>query len=84
MKSFTATGSTITHTPTATAIGDPDRRRCQHDAERHAFKRSSGHDVIVHGDKAGNFIVVDMITHPQQIADAILSNPAYRGVRSTW
>lgn len=42
-------------------------------------KGTAGHDVIVHGDEFGNFRVDGMITHPQQIADAILENPHYKG-----
>lgn len=42
-------------------------------------KGAAGHDVIVHGDSEGNFRVNGDITHPQQIADAILGNPGYGG-----
>jgi hypothetical protein len=48
------------------------------------FARSrgaAGHDLIVHGTlKNGEavFVVNGMITHPQQIGDALLGNPAYQ------
>jgi hypothetical protein len=75
MDSFTASGSTISHSPTATAIGD-DADTLQNFARS---RGAAGHDVIVHGDQAGNFRVGGNITHPQQIADAILENPDYGG-----
>jgi RHS repeat-associated protein len=75
MDSFLASGATVRHGPTATAIGD-DANTLQN------FYRSrgtEGHDVIVHGDRDGNFRVDGMITHPQQIADAVMENPYYDG-----
>jgi hypothetical protein len=75
MDSFTEAGATVTHTPTATAIGD-DADTMQNVLRS---RGSQGHDVIVHGDEAGNFRVNRAITHPNQIADAIRSNPDYAG-----
>ncbi|MFF8428281.1 putative T7SS-secreted protein [Streptomyces sp. NPDC016566] len=75
MDSFLASGATVRHTETATAIGD-DANTLQNVLRS---KGSAGHDVIVHGDEMGNFRVDGMITHPQQIADAILENPHYKG-----
>jgi RHS repeat-associated protein len=75
MDSFTESGATIGHSPTATAIGDDANTMTN-------FARSqgaTGHDVIVHGDQAGNFRVNGDITNPNQIADAIRSNPYYEG-----
>jgi hypothetical protein len=75
MNSFLANGATVSHSSTATAIGD-DENTLQN------FARSlgaAGHDVIVHGDTEGNFAVNGMITNAQQIADAILENPGYGG-----
>ena len=39
--------------------------------------------MIVHGNGAGEPIVNGNVTHPQQIADAILENPAYNGCSIT-
>jgi hypothetical protein len=72
-------GATVSHSATATAIGDDA-------ATLENFARSrgvAGHDVIVHGarDAAGDvqFVVNGYFTHAQQIADAILANPSYSG-----
>jgi hypothetical protein len=73
--SFLDNGATVSHSPTGTAIGD-DGSTMQNFARSQG---ASGHDVIVHGDAEGNFRVNGMITHPQQIADAILENPDYNG-----
>ena len=76
-ESFIANGSTVTHSPTATAIGgdSPTMRN---------FERSTGvngHDVIVHGELTPDgemfFRVDGERVHTQQIADAILENPDY-------
>ncbi|MEU6059646.1 putative T7SS-secreted protein [Streptomyces sp. NPDC047097] len=75
MDSFLASGATVRHTETATAIGD-DFNTLQNLLRS---KGAAGHDVIVHGDDMGHFRVDGMITHPQQIADAILENPHYGG-----
>jgi RHS repeat-associated protein len=75
MNSSLESGATVRHSPTATAIGD-DASTVQNFARS---RGAAGHDVIVHGDMEGNFRVNGMITHPQQIADAIWSNPDYRG-----
>jgi hypothetical protein len=75
MDSFLASGANVRYSETATAIGD-DENTIQN------FMRSTGahgHDVIVHGDADGNFRVDGMITHPQQIADAVRENPHYDG-----
>lgn len=76
MDSFTWNGSTVRHSPTATAIGDDLNTGTN-------FRRSqgsAGHDVIVHGqviDGQAQFVTNGLPTHPQQIADAVLSNPSY-------
>jgi RHS repeat-associated protein len=77
MDTSLANGSTVRHSATATAIGDDA-------ATLRNFNRSQGtqgHDVIVHGnfDAAGEvqFRVNGDFTHTQQIADAVLANPAY-------
>ncbi|MEU2624620.1 RHS repeat-associated core domain-containing protein [Streptomyces sp. NPDC007157] len=73
--SFTWAGSKVRYSETATAIGD-DANTIQN------FMRSTGangHDVIVHGDEAGNFRVDGLITHPEQIAQLVRENPAYKG-----
>lgn len=76
MDSFTWNGSTVRHSPTATAIGDDLNTATN-------FRRSqgaAGHDVIVHGqviDGQAQFMTNGLPTHPQQIADAVLSNPSY-------
>lgn len=70
-------GATIRYSSTATAIGD-DANTLQ------SFARSrgaAGHDLIVHGrmlEGEGVFWVNNMPTHPLQVADALLGNPAYR------
>jgi hypothetical protein len=71
-----ANGATVRYSGTATAIGDDVNTLTN-------FGRSTGaagHDVILHGgvvNGRGEFVVNGMITHPQQIADAILANPGY-------
>jgi hypothetical protein len=74
MDSLTASGATVRHSATATAIGDDA-------ATLTNFARSQGaggrHDVIVHGTAGGRPIVNGNVTHAQQIADAILENPNY-------
>jgi len=65
----------VSESSTATAIGD-DANTLENFARS---RGAAGHDVIVHGDTAGNFRVNGDITHPQQIADAILGNPGYDG-----
>lgn len=75
MDSFLASGAKVSHSPTATAIGD-DANTLQNFARS---RGAPGHDVIVHGDTAGNFRVNGNITHPQQIADAILETPHTAG-----
>lgn len=75
MDSFLASGATVRHSTTATAIGD-DANTLQNFARSRGVE---GHDVIVHGDEMGNFRVDGMITHPQQIADAVRENPFYDG-----
>jgi hypothetical protein len=76
MDSFLPNSSTVSHSGTATAIGDDA-------ATMTNFGRSqgsAGHDVIVHGqmvDGEAFFMTNGLPTHPQQIADAVLSNPAY-------
>ncbi|MFZ2503066.1 MAG: RHS repeat-associated core domain-containing protein [Nocardioides sp.] len=75
MDTFLASGARVSESRTATAIGD-DANTMQNFARS---RGAGGHDVIVHGDTAGNFVVNGNITHPQQIADAVLGNPGYRG-----
>ena len=75
MNSFLDNGATVSHSRTATAIGD-DANTIQNFARS---RGAAGHDVIVHGDADGNFRVNGMITNSQQIADAILENPDYSG-----
>ena len=79
MDTWLEAGATVRHSGTATAIGDDW-------ATLENFSRSvgaAGHDVIVHGsvDASGEvqFFVNGNFTHAQQIADAVLANPAYRG-----
>ena len=74
MGGVTEGGATISHSATATAIGD-DANTLQNLARSQG---AGGHDVIVHGAD-GNFMVNGVATHPQQIADAVLANPAYTG-----
>ena len=80
MDSALASGATVRHTGTATAIGDDP-------ATLTNLERSMGaggrHDVIVHGTSEGRPIVNGNVTHAQQIADAILENPAYDGCAIT-
>ena len=71
MDSFSESGATISHSSTATAIGDDANTMTNFGRSRGA----AGHDVIVHGDEAGNFRVNGDITNPNQIADAIRGNP---------
>lgn len=76
MDSFTATGSTIHHSPTATAIGDDVAT----DINFNRSQGAAGHDVIVHGmirDGEAFFVVDGLPTNTQQIAAAILENPDY-------
>ncbi|MDI3419941.1 RHS repeat-associated core domain-containing protein [Streptomyces sp. B-S-A12] len=75
MDSFLANGADVRHTETATAIGS-DVNTLENLGRSTG---AAGHDVIVPGDDLGNFRVDGMITHPQQIADAVLENPHYRG-----
>jgi RHS repeat-associated protein len=73
--SFTAWGNTVRYSPTATAIGDDE-------ATVTNFNRSKGlegHDVIVHGNTEGQFVIDGQITHAGQVAEAIRNNPAYEG-----
>ena len=74
MDSFLASGSTVRHTGTATAIGGDQ-------ATLSNLARSRGadgmHDVIVHGTADGRPVVDGAVTHTRQIADAILDNPNY-------
>ncbi|WP_256669312.1 RHS repeat domain-containing protein [Streptomyces fulvorobeus] len=73
--SFTWATSEVRYSRTATAIGD-DPNTTQN------FLRSTGargHDVIVHGDEAGNFRVDGLLTNPQQIAQLVRENPHYEG-----
>jgi RHS repeat-associated protein len=70
-------GATIRYSTTATAIGD-DANTLQNFARS---RGAAGHDLIVHGrmlEGEGVFWVNNMPTHPQQVADALLGNPAYR------
>ncbi|WGX95164.1 RHS repeat-associated core domain-containing protein [Nocardioides sp. L-11A] len=80
MDSLLASGATVRHSRTATAIGDDGATRANFDRSVGANGR---HDVIVHGNAAGEPIVNGLVTHPQQIADAILENPAYGGCAIT-
>jgi len=71
-------GATVRYSATATAIGD-DIDTLQNFARSRGVQ---GHDVIVHGvleNVEAYFTVNGMVTHPQQIADAVLGNPAYEG-----
>ncbi|ALX03737.1 hypothetical protein [Aeromicrobium erythreum] len=75
MDSLLASGATVRHSATATAIGDDIPTLVN-------FGRSRGadglHDVVVHGTMSGRPIVNGSVTHIQQIADAVLENPGYR------
>ncbi|MCL7381280.1 DUF6531 domain-containing protein [Streptomyces sp. 35G-GA-8] len=73
--SFTWAGGSVRYTRTATAIGD-DANTIQNLLRS---KGNYGHDVIVHGNEQGEFIVDGKITHPQQIADLVRENPYYDG-----
>jgi len=69
-------GTAVRYSNTATAIGD-DEATLQNLARSRGV---DGHDVIVHGtivDGEGQFKTNGMLTHPRQIADAVLENPAY-------
>ena len=80
MGSFMATGADVAHGPTVTRIGGDEvsKRVAQNVAPT-----SGMHDVVVHGsphDEFGAMFNVDGLpTHANQIADAIKSNPAYKG-----
>jgi len=73
MGEVTENGAEITYSATATAIGSDDET-LQNLARSQGV---GGHDVIVHGLN-GQFITNGMPTNPQQIADAVLGNPAYQ------
>jgi hypothetical protein len=76
MDSFLDNGSTVSHSGTATAIGDDANTLTNFGRSQ----GSAGHDVIVHGqvvDGQASVVTNGMPTHTQQIADAVLSNPAY-------
>jgi hypothetical protein len=76
MDSFLDNGATVSQSGTATAIGDDANTLTNFDRSQGA----AGHDVIVHGQTVhgeAQFITNGMPTHPQQIADAVLSNPSY-------
>lgn len=73
--SFTWAGGSVRYTRTATAIGD-DANTIQNLLRS---KGTFGHDVIVHGNEQGEFIVDGKITHPQQIAELVKENPYYNG-----
>ncbi|MFH8562469.1 DUF6531 domain-containing protein [Streptomyces sp. NPDC017988] len=75
VSSFTWAGDNVRYTKTATAIGD-DANTLQN---LRRSKGTYGHDVIVHGNKQGEFIVDGKVTHPQQIADLVRENPNYHG-----
>jgi len=78
MGGFTEAGSIVRHTKTATAIGDDDATL----ANLSRSTGAEGHDVIVHGvliDDEAYFSADQTLIHPQQVADAILSNPEYSG-----
>jgi RHS repeat-associated protein len=69
-------GATVRHSSTATAIGDDANTLTNFERS----KGAAGHDVIVHGrviEGEGFFITNGYPTHVQQIADAVLANPAY-------
>ncbi|MFE7033661.1 SpvB/TcaC N-terminal domain-containing protein [Streptomyces sp. NPDC057621] len=73
--SFTWSGTGVRYSATATAIGD-DANTVQN------FVRSTGkfgHDVIVHGDEAGNIRVGGHVTNARQIAQLVRENPHYAG-----
>jgi len=76
MDSFLANGSTVNHSGSATAIGDDAATLVNFGRSQGA----AGHDVIVHGqviDGEAFFVTNGLPTHPQQIADVVLSNPGY-------
>jgi hypothetical protein len=80
MNSVLENGATVRFSSTATAIGDD-----VHTLQNFARSRgAAGHDLIVHGvvvDGEGQFVVNGLLTHPNQIAEAVLANPEYiRGV----
>jgi hypothetical protein len=80
MNSVLENGATVRFSSTATAIGDD-----VHTLQNFARSRGAvGHDLVVHGivvDGESQFLVNGIITHPNQIAEAVLANPAYlRGV----
>jgi len=77
MNSVLDNGATVRYSETATAIGD-DVNTLQNFARS---RGADGHDVILHGtliDGEAHFVVDGMITHPQQIANAVLGNSTYR------
>jgi uncharacterized protein YukE len=79
-------GDPVYHGPHSTAIGYDDRTLRNFDAVR---PEPGYHDVVVHGERNGLFrpglVGADgagypaNYTHPNQIADAIRSNPNYDG-----
>ncbi|AXX30533.1 type IV secretion protein Rhs [Actinosynnema pretiosum subsp. pretiosum] len=73
--SFLAAGGSVRYSATATAIGDDANTALNFLRSRGA----QGHDVIIHGTPDGDFIVNGLVTHPQQIADAVKGNPFYSG-----
>ena len=74
-ESFLDNGATVRYSDTATAIGD-DEHTIQN------FVRSQGnggHDLIIHGTEEGDFVVNEIFVHEQQVAQALVDNPAYDG-----
>jgi RHS repeat-associated protein len=71
-------GATVRYSATATAIGD-DANTVQNFARSQG---AAGHDLIVHGqaleEGGAMFSPNQLRTHTQQIADALLGNPAYQ------
>lgn len=80
MNTVLENGATVRFSRTATAIGD-DADTLQNLARS---RGAGGHDLIVHGtvvDGEAKFLVNGIPTHPNQIAEALFSNPEYlRGV----
>ncbi|WP_375430357.1 RHS repeat-associated core domain-containing protein [uncultured Friedmanniella sp.] len=74
MDSFLDNGATVHHSPTATAIGD-DENTLTNLARSQGH--GGGHDVILHGTPDGEPWINGMVTHPNQIADAVRANPSY-------
>ena len=76
MNTVLENGATVRFSGTGTATGD-DANVAQNLLRSQG---AAGHDLIVHGaivDGEAQFMVNGMVTHPNQIAEALFANPSY-------